>query len=866
MGTESPVAVLYDMAGNEMPVQNGVAIPASTPMLLVGGSDGTNSRYITLDTSGRQVIVGIGTAGTPVGGVLSIQGVASGTAVPISGSVTISGTVGVTQSTSPWVVSASGNFNNASVSATGSAIPNSATYIGADVVSSPPSLAAGNLAGLTVTTAGRLITDGSQVTQPVSGTVTANAGTGNFSVVQATAANLNATVTASGNFNNASVSATAAAPPASATYIGGSVTTSSPTYTTGQMDPLSLTTAGALRVDGSAVTQPISGTVTANAGTGTFTVAGTVTSNQGTSPWVTNITQFGGSNIVTGTGVSGTGIPRVTVSNDSNILATQSGSWTVTATQATAANLRAQTASEFTTAATTGTIATLIGGAVTTGSPTYTTGQMDPLSLTTAGALRIDGSAVTQPVSGTVTANQGTPNTTANSWPITITDGTHGPAAVKAASTAAVAADLSLVVGLSPNSPLPTGTNNIGSVNNVQTAESTAAWTSATTNNTALALTVTGYGSVTVTLNQGTTITGGAVTFEGSDTVAGTNWYPISMVSTAGATVPVSTYTLTASTNVAFQTNVAGFIQFRVRLSPAITGTGTVNIGIVANASATEWQQATFITDGSHGPVAVKPASTAPVVTDAALVVVLSPNQPAIPVTTSANNSTPGNSSGYTTQTTVSNVAQQATTYTEQSANFTGSVKSSSANDASAGTGARTITIYYVDATGATAGNEVATLNGTTAVNLVTTTKCFIEKIVVTTVGSGGVNAGIISLFTGAAGAGTTVATIAVGDNQTYLGHHYVVTGKTCNITGITGINNSTSQNTVFTLQAITLPVANEPSVQVSDWVSGSQNQQIVRLYDQLIKVPGPARIQLFGANGGTPSIKSQGSFDYYDQ
>jgi hypothetical protein len=51
--------------------------------------------------------------------------------------------------------------------------------------------------------------------------------------------------------------------------------------------------------------------------------------NQGGAPWTDNITQFGGVNLSTGTGASGTGIPRVTVSNDSNILATQSGTWNV---------------------------------------------------------------------------------------------------------------------------------------------------------------------------------------------------------------------------------------------------------------------------------------------------------------------------------------------------------------------------------------------------------------------------------------------------------------------------------------------------------------------------------------------------------
>lgn len=61
------------------------------------------------------------------------------------------------------------------------------------------------------------------------------------------------------------------------------------------------------------------------------------------------------------------------------------------------------------------------------------------------------------------TANQGSPGTAANAWFDKITDGTN-TAAVKAASTAAVATDPSLVVALSPNSPLPAGTNVLGGV------------------------------------------------------------------------------------------------------------------------------------------------------------------------------------------------------------------------------------------------------------------------------------------------------------------------------------------------------------------------------------------------------------------
>lgn len=48
-------------------------------------------------------VEGLGIAGTPNGGVLSVQGVGGGTALPISGAVTVSGTVAATQS-GAWAV------------------------------------------------------------------------------------------------------------------------------------------------------------------------------------------------------------------------------------------------------------------------------------------------------------------------------------------------------------------------------------------------------------------------------------------------------------------------------------------------------------------------------------------------------------------------------------------------------------------------------------------------------------------------------------------------------------------------------------------------------------------------------------------
>lgn len=88
-----------------------------------------------------------------------------------------------------------------------------------------------------------------QATQPISGTVTANAGTGTLAVSNA------------------------------GTFAVQSAATQSGTWT---VQPGNTANTTAWKVDGSAVTQPVSGTVTANAGTGTFAVSGTVTANAGT--------------------------------------------------------------------------------------------------------------------------------------------------------------------------------------------------------------------------------------------------------------------------------------------------------------------------------------------------------------------------------------------------------------------------------------------------------------------------------------------------------------------------------------------------------------------------------------------------------
>jgi len=111
----------------------------------------------------------------------------------------------------------------------------------------------------------------------------------------------------------------------------------------------------------------------------------------------------------------------------------------ITAQRALHSNLRNDAGTEIGTATTpvrvdpTGTTTQPVsdaGGSLTVDAPLATpvhtriSDGVDVVNVSAAGALQVDGSAVTQPVSGTVTANQGTPAVTANRWPVQITDGT----------------------------------------------------------------------------------------------------------------------------------------------------------------------------------------------------------------------------------------------------------------------------------------------------------------------------------------------------------------------------------------------------------------------------------------------------------
>jgi len=298
MSSTSPVTVLYSSDGYELSVSLNAAIPSNTKAIIAQGSDGTNARPITLDSSGRVVVVqstasnlkaqvvGAGTAGTADAGVVTIQGIAGMTAVKV---------------------------------------------------------------------------DGSGVTQPVSGTITANIGTTNGLALDATLTGGTQRTKITDGTNNAAVKAASTAATASDPALvvtispntpldirnDGYATTAAPTYSNNSFNPLSLTTSGLLRVDGSAVTQPVSGTVTANAGTGNFTVTQATAANlNATVVGNTNAGSGASTGLVTVQGnASGTPIPVTT--NKASTGSLSSVAAAVTSTQLLASNANRVSATFF---------------------------------------------------------------------------------------------------------------------------------------------------------------------------------------------------------------------------------------------------------------------------------------------------------------------------------------------------------------------------------------------------------------------------------------------------------------------------------------------------------------------------------------
>jgi hypothetical protein len=219
-----------------------VALPSGTVVGVY--NTGSFPAFVTLGsasvtaTSADDVVPAGGWMAFTVGSAAYLAGIETAGAT----SLNISGGSGLPTGAGGGSGGGSGG-SNASVGPTGSAVPASATLGGMSV--------GGTMTAMPGTSNG-LKTDGSAVTQPVSA-VSLPLPTGAATAAgQPTVAGSGSTT--SGQTGNLDMAA---------------VTSSSPTYTNGQTIALSLTTAGALRTDGSGVTQPVAQTAPTSGGAAT---------------------------------------------------------------------------------------------------------------------------------------------------------------------------------------------------------------------------------------------------------------------------------------------------------------------------------------------------------------------------------------------------------------------------------------------------------------------------------------------------------------------------------------------------------------------------------------------------------------------
>jgi hypothetical protein len=256
-------------------------------------------------------------------------------------------------------------------------------------------------------------------------------------------------------------------------------------------------------------------------------------------------------------------------------------------------------------------------------------GTLDGTTKAAVGAngLKVDGSGATQPVSGTVTVQQ----STASSLKVDLSGTAVNATAIKTDGSAV-------------NQP-------------VTAAEATATTGTITTSSSTVAASVVGYSHVGISING--TYAGVNVTFEFSDD-SGTTWYGL-QVTRSDSSVVESTSGVLANASRAWDCTVPSCTNFRVRATAYTSGTASVRIipsafpsvyNIAGNLRVTDATAANFlptmdaaarrgfvgVTDGTSS-AAVKAASTAPVATDPALVVGISPNSPTLLVQSVAGTS-----------------------------------------------------------------------------------------------------------------------------------------------------------------------------------------------------------------------------------
>jgi len=158
--------------------------------------------------------------------------------------------------------------------------------------------------------------------------------------------------------------------------------------------------------------------------------------------------------------------------------------------------------------------------------------------------------------------------------------------------------------------------------------------------------------------------------------------------------------------------------------------------------------------------------------------------------------------------TSVETVWAQGGTYVYPAAATVMKISSSSADDAAAGTGARTISIAGLDAS-YNEISETVTLNGQTEVNTVNS-YLRITRMFVVTAGSGATAVGTIYAGTGTVTSGvpaTVYGMIGIGANQTQMAFWTVPAGYTLYLMGVYYSSGNSTANAFTNFQLIQRPL-----------------------------------------------------------
>jgi hypothetical protein len=173
--------------------------------------------------------------------------------------------------------------------------------------------------------------------------------------------------------------------------------------------------------------------------------------------------------------------------------------------------------------------------------------------------------------------------------------------------------------------------------------------------------------------------------------------------------------------------------------------------------------------------------------------------------------------------TSVETVWAEGGTYTYPAAASVMKISSSSADDAAAGTGARTISIAGLDAS-YNEISETVTLNGQTEVNTVNS-YLRISRMFVVTAGSGATAAGTIYAGTGTVTAGvpaTVYGMITLTANQTQMAFWTVPAGYTLYLMGVFFTSANSTANASTNFQLIQRPLGGVFRIQSSARIAGN--------------------------------------------